>query len=172
MGKRIIALDVEDEKLTESKASKKTVSKKSVSQKETEKYGIVEINNLQAKSKVKNSSEKGFEKHTLSTTKKGVKSNLQKVDDYFDFSFRPTKAETKQSNNAKAAAVKKETNLEVVKEKTSAQTVAYRAELVEERGTNVTAEASERVIDDDAARIIAVARIGALFDCEICQKFN
>ncbi len=168
MEKRLVTVNVEDKNLTKSTASKKVKSEKSLSQNEAEKFGIVEINNAQAKSKLKNSNDIGYEKHTLSNQKKGVKATISKVDDYFDFSFRPAAKQVKNETKP----VQNKNTVEVLKDDSTAKTTVLRAETLQERSSNVTAEASERIIDDAAARIISIARIGALFDCEICQKIN
>jgi hypothetical protein len=169
MGNRVVTLDVEDNNLTASNGSKKIVSKKSLLEKETEQFGIVEINNAQAKSKIKKASDKGYEENKTSSQRKGVKANLSKVDDYFDFNFRPNKKVETKNESAKKVCVK-ETPTEVIKEKTVAETVILRADAHENRGLNIAAEVAERTLDDEAMRVVSVARMGSLFGCEICHN--
>lgn len=157
MGKRLLTLNVEDKNLIKSTASKNVESKKSLSEKETEKFGIVEINNKQAKSKLKNTKDLGFELNTTSQKQRNVKASVSKVDDYFDFEFKkPSKKVAQKSNN-----------VEVLNEKSDSETTVIRADVDQNRCLNVTAEVSERVIDASAEKIISIARMGALFDCEI-----
>ena len=78
-----------DEKNLETSVKAKTVEqKKSVAAAEVESYGIAQINNASASKKIKNNAEKGFEKVVSGKTKKAVKSEVSRVDNYFDFSFR------------------------------------------------------------------------------------
>ena len=51
-------------------------------------FGVEEINNTSAVKRLKNKTEKGFEKNVVSSTQKSVKQKVNEVEDYFDFSFR------------------------------------------------------------------------------------
>ena len=143
MVKKIVTIDVEDKEI---KKTKKSVSaKKAVSdeKKEVENFGIVEINNASSVKKVKNKTEKGFEKNVSETVKKAVKSKTSKVDDYFDFDFRAN------SSEVKAVEVKIE-ETPVLK--------------MEEEHVEAISEVVK--FDSEADKIIMVARLGSLFDCD------
>ena len=143
MVKKLVTIDVEDKEL---KTTKKSVAAKKTTvaeKKEVENFGIVEINNASSVKKVKNNTEKGFEKNVNAAAKKSVKAKTSKVDDYFDFDFRVN------SSSVKAAeTVKKETP--VLK--------------MEEEHVETVSEVVK--FDNEAARIIMVARLGSLFDCD------
>ncbi|MBQ8451896.1 MAG: hypothetical protein IJ538_03890 [Clostridia bacterium] len=144
MTKRIVTVNVEDEKLTKTVSSKKKVVKETAGQKEIEKYGIESINNAQAKSKLKSKTDKGFEKNIIGE-KKSVHKNLNKVDDYFDFDLR---------KGAKAKVISE-----------NHETVTHKAEfdLTEPKAAAERA----KVYDEEVERIINIARAGALFDCVV-----
>lgn len=138
MAKKLVTIDVEDKELKTTKkpvVSKKT---KAVEKKEVENFGIVEINNASSVKKVKNKTEKGFEKNVSSAVRKTVKANTSKVDDYFDFSFRANESEKVEEEKP---VLKMEEKVEV-------------------------ATASVVEFDTEADRIIMVARLGSLFDCD------
>ncbi|MBR3885966.1 MAG: hypothetical protein IKJ33_05880 [Clostridia bacterium] len=135
MVKKLVTIDVEDKELKKTKKSVTSKKTKTAEVKEVENYGIVEINNTSSAKKVKNKTEKGFEKNVCETVKKRVKAETSKVDDYFDFDFR-------------ANASKKTEEVSVLK--------------MEE-----TAKVEEVVaFDNEASRIIMVARLGSLFGCD------
>ncbi len=89
MAKKVYTLEIDEKNLKTSAKSKAVSEKKSLAQSEVESYGIVEINNASASKKIKTNADKGFEKIVSGNSKKAVKSELHKVDDYFDFNFRP-----------------------------------------------------------------------------------
>jgi len=138
MVKKLITIDVEDKELKKTTKTAAAKKAKTVEKKEVENFGIVEINNASAVKKVKNKTEKGFEKNVNTTVKKTVKAKTSKVDDYFDFSFRVNTTET-PSNEVKETPVLK------IEEETVSEVVAF---------------------DNEANRIIMVARLGSLFDCD------
>ena len=138
MVKKLVTIDVEDKELKKTKKSTVSKKAKTAEKKEVENFGIVEINNASAVKKVKNKTEKGFEKNVNTTVKKTVKAKTSKVDDYFDFSFRVNTTET-PSNEVKETPVLK------IEEETVSEVVAF---------------------DNEANRIIMVARLGSLFDCD------
>ncbi len=140
MAKKVYTVQLDNKNLntTASKAAKVEVSK---SQKEVEKFGVVEINNKSAKCKVKNTKDMGYEKNVMATEKKAVKSTVSKVDDYFDFSFRPT--------------AKVQTETRVAKEASASN-----------NGAEIISEAkvcSAYVLTEEAKRVISIARAGSLF---------
>lgn len=138
MVKKLITIDVEDKELKKTTKAVAAKKAKAVEKKEVENFGIVEINNASAVKKVKNKTEKGFEKNVNTTVKKTVKAKTSKVDDYFDFSFRVNTTET-PANEVKETPVLK------LEEETVSEVVAF---------------------DNEANRIIMVARLGSLFDCD------
>ena len=175
MANKVYTIQVKDENLKASVKSKSVKTKKTASEKEVETFGIVEINNASSKGKMKNSADAGFEKNVTSCAKKAIKAQVSKVDDYFDFSFRPeekvAKVATKKATVEKKSTVaKKTTKAKNTVEKQSAKTSILKIDDEKiERSYAVVAEACERLTsDDDAARIISVARMGLLFDCDKC----
>lgn len=138
MVKKLVTIDVEDKELKKTKKSTVSKKAKTVEKKEVENFGIVEINNASSVKKVKNTTEKGFEKNVSETVKRTVKAKTSKVDDYFDFDFRA--------------------NISEKKEETSALKMSE----------EVKAETVEEVVnfDSEANRIIMVARLGSLFGCD------
>lgn len=166
MSDRVKTFNVEDTNLVSSAKSKTKKVKESVAQAEAEKFGIVEINNSSSKSKVKKTAERGFERNNVSCSKKPIKSKLHKVDDYFDFNLRANSKS--EEANGKASALKMKTeDVEVIKEKTASSKSVQSKVANTERHQAIIAEVADRVVfDEEANRNIAVARIGALFDCE------
>lgn len=152
-----------DEKIV-SKGSKSTKVEAKASQKEVEVYGVVEINNKSSKCKVKNNRDAGFEKNVIGTSKKAVKTSLAKVDDYFDFSFRPeAKVETAKVEEKKVA-IKKTTSKAKKAEEKVAATIKVQEETLQERQIKDEAVACERfTFDEEAKKIVSVARAGSLF---------
>lgn len=138
MVKKLITIDVEDKELKKTTKTVAAKSAKTVEKKEVENFGIVEINNASAVKKVRNKTEKGFEKNVSATEKKTVKAKTSKVDDYFDFSFRVNTTET-------PASEVKETPVLKIEEETVSEDKAF---------------------DNEVNRIIMVARLGSLFDCD------
>lgn len=137
MVKKLVTIDVEDKEL---KKTTKTVSAKktkTVEKKEVENFGIVEINNASSAKKVSKKAEKGFEKNVSETTKRTVKAKTSKVDDYFDFSFRVN----------------------------STEAVAEEAPVLKIEAEEVKT-ATDIAFDNEADRIIMVARLGSLFGCD------
>ncbi len=90
MAKKVYTLEIDEKNLNTSVKAKAVEQKKNVAQSEVETYGIAQINNASASKKVKNNQDKGFEKVVSGNAKKSVKTELHKVDDYFDFSFTRT----------------------------------------------------------------------------------
>ena len=175
MANKVYTIQIKDENLKTSVKSKSVKTKKTASEKEVETFGIVEINNASSKGKMKNTADVGFEKNVTSCAKKAIKSQVSKVDDYFDFSFRteekPVKSVAKKAAvETKAKTAKKSTaKAKKVETKQTAQVSVLKLDEAKiERGYSVVAEACERLSDDDAARIISVARVGLLFDCDKC----
>jgi len=138
MVKKLVTIDVEDKELKKTKKSTVSKKAKTAEKKEVENFGIVEINNASSVKKVKNTTEKGFEKNVSEVVKRTVKAKTSKVDDYFDFDFRA--------------------NISEKKEETSALKMSE----------EVKAETVEEVVnfDNEANRIIMVARLGSLFGCD------
>lgn len=150
MARKLYTVDVEDENLTNSASSKTTKLVKSSAEKEVESFGIVEINNNSSKKRVKSTKDLGFEKNNTACAKKSVKSKVHEVEDYFDFSFRPTqKVATKKVASKPASTTKKIKKIEEV---------AHR-QIIE------LAEACDRPsFDETAEKIVSVARMGSLFE--------
>ena len=138
MVKKLVTIDVEDKELKKTKKSTVSKKAKTVEKKEVENFGIVEINNASSVKKVKNTTEKGFEKNVSETVKRTVKAKTSKVDDYFDFDFRANISEKKEETP------------------------------VLKMSEEVKVEAVEEVVnfDNEANRIIMVARLGSLFGCD------
>ena len=167
MAQKLYTVEVDEKNITSSVSSKASIVAANSAQREVEAFGIVEINNNSAKNKVKNKKDAGFEKNVVSGTKKTIKSNLAKIDDYFDFSFRPNA----KVEDAKAVQVEKETKKKTCAKKTSkkaevaTKTITLKEETINERQIMDEAKACERfVFDDQAKRIVSVARAGSLFD--------
>lgn len=145
MARKLYTVDVEDENLTKSASSKTTKLVKSSAEKEVENFGIVEINNNSSKKRVKNTKDLGFEKNSTTCAKKSVKSKVQEVEDYFDFSFRPTKKAISKPV-VQAKPIKK-------------------VEEVDHRQIVEFAYACDRPsLDEKAEQIVSVARMGSLFE--------
>ena len=178
MAKKVYTIDVASKNLKVStKPSESNAVKVKEENKEVEKFGIVEINNASATKKLKNTQEKGFEKNISGSTKKSVKAETAKVEDYFDFSFRTNQlvknmaeksektAESKTIKNTmqkKTAEKKAEVKAE---EKTETKTASLK--ISDELKNKQTENVSNSVkFDNDANQIVRVARIGSLFDCE------
>ena len=128
-----VQLDKKSLKTTASKAAKVEVSK---AQKEVEKFGVVEIANKSSKCKVKKTTDIGYEKNVVSAEKKAIKSNLAQIDDYFDFSFRPT------------------------------DTRKAKVEAVAQNETKIVSDAqicNAYVLTEEAKKVISIARAGSLF---------
>ena len=77
-------------------------------------FGVEEINNASAAKRMKNKTEKGFEKNVVNSVKKSVKQKVNEVEDYFDFDFK----------KGDAMAVTKKETIEIAKE-VVADTDAY-----------------------------------------------
>lgn len=138
MVKKLVTIDVEDKDLKKTKKSTVSKKAKTVEKKEVENFGIVEINNASSAKKVKNTTEKGFEKNVSETVKRTVKAKTSQVDDYFDFDFRANVSEKKEESSV--LKMSEEVKVEAVEE-----TVNF---------------------DNEANRIIMVARLGSLFGCD------
>lgn len=138
MVKKLVTIDVEDKDLKKTKKSTVSKKAKTVEKKEVENFGIVEINNASSAKKVKNTTEKGFEKNVSETVKRTVKAKTSQVDDYFDFDFRANVSEKKEESSG--LKMSEEVKVEAVEE-----TVNF---------------------DNEANRIIMVARLGSLFGCD------
>ena len=189
MAKKVYTLSLDEKNLQSSASHKSAVTeKKTCAQKEVEEFGIVEINNAGASKKVKNNKEAGYEKVVSSANKKQVKENIHKVDDYFDFSFRPEKKVVQEPQKEEAKTASKPAKKTAVK--TTAKKVAKPAQketevivdsskktvsapsidpkhLAEVKTYKIEETAPERAVYDDAACYnISVARMGALFDCD------
>ena len=157
MVKKFYTIEVDNENLKNTAKSKSLKTKKSALEKETEAFGVVEINNASSKNRIKNNKCVGFEKNVTNQAKKQVKSQLHEVEDYFDFSFKPeVKVEEK--------VVKKTTRTRAKKQ----ETTVLKAQPVQDERTVNIAEVCDRINlnDDEIERIVCVARIGSLFDCD------
>lgn len=135
MEKKVFAVQLDDKSL-ETSASKLAEVKVSKSQKEVEKFGVVGINNKSSKGKVKKTTDIGYEKNIISTSKKSVKSSISYVDDYFDFSFKVNKKEQIESKD------------------------------VLEKEADIVSDAkicNAYVLTEEAKKIISIARAGSLF---------
>lgn len=174
MAGKVYTVQVNDEKLVSSVSSKQADVVVKAAQKEVENYGIVEINNNSAKSKVKNVNEVGFEKNVTLVERKAVKNKISKVDNYFDFSFRPEetkKTSTKKKVSKKAAEVSvKNVNETAATAKVETvddvQTIpsVLKSEIVEHRQISVEARACDRFrYDEEVKKVMSIAREGALF---------
>ena len=159
MAKKVYTIDVASKNLKVStKPSESKAVKVKEENKEVEKFGIVEINNASA-------------------TKKSVKAETAKVEDYFDFSFRSNqlvknmaeKSEKTAENKTVKNTVQKKTaekKAEVKVEK-KPETKAASLKISDELKNKQTENVSNSVkFDNDANQIVRVARIGSLFDCE------
>lgn len=161
MVRKLITVDLKDENITSS-ASTKKVNRANSTQTQVEELGVIEINNKSSRKKLKNDKELGFEKNTMNSSKKSVKSKLQKVEDYFDFDLR--QGCTKLAEEVSKEPVKCD-NADVRISENAASSVKY---TLSETNLDVAmnAEACNCFeIDDEAKRIISVARMGSLFDC-------
>jgi hypothetical protein len=138
MVKKLVTIDVEDKDLKKTKKSTVSKKAKTVEKKEVENFGIVEINNASSAKKVKNTTEKGFEKNVSETVKRTVKAKTSQVDDYFDFDFRANVSEKKEESSV--LKMSEEVKVEAVEEAVN--------------------------FDNEANRIIMVARLGSLFGCD------
>ena len=110
------------------------------------------------------SSEAGSQKMTHRSSKAHVKSTLKKVENYAEFEFR-----TNQKSEKSEIIKEQIENVEpiVIKENTVGETVFASLKEDDLRQSNLLAEAGDRfVLDDDAMRIMNIARVGALFDCD------
>lgn len=146
MARKVYTVELDDEKLVNSVGSKASKVKAHEAQKEVENYGIVEINNKSTKGKVKNTKDAGFQKNVVGTEKKAVKSSVSKVDDYFDFSFRPVaQVETKKVSTKKSVSK-------------SAETKVLKTEIIEEAKSCQTF-----TLNEEARKVVSVAREGSLF---------
>lgn len=137
MAKKVYTIDVEDKKVEETAKKKRTRTVKSKVEKEIEKLGVTEINNTSATKRVKNNTEKGFEKNVVASEKKAVKQKVNEVEDYFDFSFR------KNDNTSANLCEVKEEKINLVKE-----------------------VCKQECCDADAYVIMNLARMGSLFGCD------
>ena len=163
MAGKVYTVQVNDEKLVSSKSSKQAKVVVKEAQSEVASYGIVEINNNSAKAKVKNTKEVGFEKNVVDCERKAVKSNLAKIDDYFDFSFRP-EAGKKVAKKATAKSCKKEAKKAPIVVEVNTETTVVKAELIDDRQITVEAKACDRFIyDEEVKKVVSTAREGALF---------
>lgn len=154
MAKKVYTLTL-DEKNLQTSASKKTiVAEKSCAQKEVEEFGIVEINNAGATKKAKNKNDAGYAKVVNNTAKKQVKENIHKVDDYFDFSFRP---ETKTAKLEEAKAEAKVVAKTAKAEKPAKKTAAKAEKTVAKKTTKVAkkAEPISEVVFDSSKKTIS-----------------
>ena len=169
MAKKVYTIDVNNDEL---RVSAKPVADKSVKidKKEVENFGIVEINNASSTKKIKTKDDKGFEKNVISATKKSVKAQTSKVDDYFDFSFKKDNAaKTVESVAEKTVVAKKQPE-----KKTEKPTAKETKDVVKTIISNkvdfgmkkVEEDVNSVKFDSDAYQIVRVARIGSLFDCE------
>ena len=149
MARKVYTVELNDEKLIASKGSKAAKVSALESQREVEAFGIVEINNNSSKKKIKNKKDAGFEKNVLETQKKAVKSNLAQIDDYFDFSFRPT-----------AKVEEKVVEKKVAAKKTACKTTKTtdKKEIIDEAKACQT-----YTMSDEARKVVSVARAGSLF---------
>lgn len=145
MARKVYTVEIDNIKLEDSVASKQSKVSARASEKEVENFGIVEINNKSAKARVKNTKDAGFQKTVVAAEKKSVKQNLAQIDDYFDFSFRKEEtvvsksAATKKVCGAKAKSVKAKEIIDSVR------------------------ECEVYSLNDEARRIVSVAREGSLF---------
>lgn len=164
MAKKVVTIDIEKKDLeASSKPSEAKVAKsaKVEEKKEVENFGIVEINNASATKKIKNKTEKGFEKNVSGSEKKSVKSHTSKVEDYFDFSFR-TQEKAKAIDSKKA-----ETKVENAKVEAKAETPVVSLKLTDDVKKSQAENVSNSVkFDSEATQIVRVARMGSLFDCD------
>ncbi|MBR7172636.1 MAG: hypothetical protein IKD36_02460 [Clostridia bacterium] len=148
MARKVYTVEFDDVNLASTAGSKASKVIASEAEKEVENYGIVEINNNSAKKKVKSTREAGFEKNVTNASKKSVKATISKVDDYFDFSFRPTSVVKVEDK----AEIKKATS------KTTKAKTAAKPEIID------NAKACEiYTMTDEARKVVSVAREGSLF---------
>ncbi len=90
MTKKLVEIEVDDEKLTKTAQSRQCGVKKSVAETEVESFGVVEINNTASKKKVQKQADAGYEKNVTVASKRPVKTKVSEVEDYTDFCFRKT----------------------------------------------------------------------------------
>ena len=141
MAKKVYTIEVEDKKLESTTKAKRVRTVKSKAEKEVESFGIVEINNASATSKVKNKTDKGFEKNIVGTTQKSVKQQVNEVEDYFDFCFK-----VEEKKEPKAKTVKKT--------------------LKEKKIDDIKETCKAECLDAEAYVIMNLARMGSLFGCD------
>lgn len=90
MAKKLVEIEVNDEKLTKTAQSRQSAVKKSVAEAEVESFGVVEINNTSSKKKVQKQADAGYEKNVTTGSRRPVKTKISEVEDYTDFCFRKT----------------------------------------------------------------------------------
>lgn len=145
MVRKVYTVKVDDEKLA-SAGSKQTKINANNAEKEVQNYGILEINNNSSKGKIKNLKDAGFQKNVTNAEKKSIKATISKVDDYFDFSFRP---------EVKVEEVKKTSAKRACSNKSKAE---IKNEIIEEART-----CEIFTMTDEAKKVVNVAREGSLF---------
>lgn len=148
MARKVYTVEFDDVNIASTAGSKASKVVASEAEKEVENYGIVEINNNSAKNKVKCTKEAGFEKNVTNAARKSVKATISQVEDYFDFSFRPT------------SVIKVEDKVETKKVvcKTTRAKAAAKPEIIDD------ARACETyTMTDEARKVVSVAREGSLF---------
>lgn len=136
MAKKVYTIDVEDKKVEETTKKRRARTVKSKVEKEVESLGVAEINNTSATKRVKNNTEKGFEKNVVASKKKAVKQKVNEVEDYFDFSFRKNEEQTEACESA-------DETINIAKE-----------------------VCKQECLDAEAYVIMNLARMGSLFDCD------
>lgn len=109
MANKVYTINIEDENLT---AENKTTKSKTIKTKQVDVFGVEEINNTGAVKKMKNKTEKGFEKNIVETKKRCVKQKVNEVEDYFDFCFK--KGEVMVETKKETIEIAKETVAECV----------------------------------------------------------
>ena len=139
MNKKVYELKIDEKSVKSSAASKKVKAKKEPVKSEVETLGFVEINNKAGKVEAHGV---GYEKVATNETKKAVKSELNHIEDYFDFSFRPeTVVEVKAEPKAKATKAKKATTkaCSVKAEKTTTKACKAKTEKATDKKTTTKA---------------------------------
>lgn len=170
MARNVYTVNVENEQNVTNE-NKKNVTKVKVKEDEFV-CGVDMINNKSSKKRVNNKAELGYEKNVVSSAKKNVKSKFNHIDDYSDFTFKTTKVsaqkQTKvEENGVKVKESKPKEEPVLVKEKTTSVIKFVPEQEENERQSNIVAEVSDRFeLDEDARKIVYVARMGSLFDYE------
>ena len=160
MARKVYTVEFDEKNIESTVGSKSSKVVADASQNEIESLGVVEINNNSAKKKIKNSIILGFEKNITGAEKKSVKTELSKVDDYFDFSFRKSEPMTEEKpKKERKTCAKKVKVIEEIKDDLVCEVSSI--DVVEEINDVISCDTF--FVSEEAQKVISVARAGALF---------